>query len=548
MIRFLLELFPRSEFDPALALAAAIAVDQEGAKITKLDTPAHPTAATYWSDWGGTYDNLTTTKIAVFLSGYLDIVTTILDLVFLRRAYLRATDAVFIASGNYYPWQYPRWSTEIGVLEGYSTAVPDPDRPSLDRVNGDRYPVRLEVPSSPIRLSDIISGTALQNATFSFSLFNNDGKFDLTEDRNIFNTPVYILKSDVEKPGYDDFSIIRRGFVDDVSLNSTIFTVKTATLFRTLSEPVCRPITLDRFPDAGDNVDKMMPCAWGEVAIEPIQVADDDYLVCDPDYFTAVVAAYDGDGNLISPGDYTASGGVLRMGPLADVPATVIVQGKADNRIGQIVTTEMQEKSRILFIGGSWDSTEAAVYVAASPRINLAVDSGSMQELVTRCLKSDNAFLVEKSDGRLTLRKWGESYDTVQLAAWQITQPPEKTYMENKYFCSASRVLWTGGEYLDATREPEILQEYRKTQERTFGTDLAELADAEALAGSLLDRLGGRRDTFRVSLGGDCSGINLLDTVELDLVINGRRMSNATEWIVKEVDPAQDVIVIEAKS
>jgi hypothetical protein len=46
-------------------------------------------------------------------------------------------------------------------------------------------------------------------------------------------------------------------------------------------------------------------------------------------------------------------------------------------------------------------------------------------------------------------------------------------------------------------------------------------------------------------VGHDTSEINLLDTIELELHINGRVFSKYDTWIVKEIDPAQDVLILE---
>lgn len=544
MIRFLAEYFRRSEFKPEQSLSVSIAVDQAGVPISKIDCSPHPTAPTYWTDWGGSYDNIETTKIAVFLNGYLDLVESIPDLIFQNLAMLKGTDCVYIASGDRYPWQYPEWQTEISLLEGYSTAVPDPLKPSDDKLDGRRYPVRLDIPSMQIKLSDSISGTALQNATFSISLINNDGFFDTTESDNIFNVPLYILKSIIEKPAYADYHIIRRGFVDDITINYQQMSIKAATVFRSLSDKVCKTITAEAYPDAADNLEKVIPVAWGVVTVEPILIAEEKYLLIDPDYLVSIIEAYDSAGDVIPPEDYHLAGGVMTI--FGDPPEKVKIQAREENTIGEIVTSEIQEKSRILYSSGNWDTLETDSYISTSYKLNLFFDGGTVQDLVVQCLKSDNAFLVEKSDGRLSLRKWGESYGAHNLSAWQITQQPEKSYLENKYYASTVRVKYDGGETVNTSQENKLLELYRKSSERTFETDLALEADAVDLAGTLVSRLGNRADTFKVSLGVDLSGISILDTVTLDLEINKRRLSNNTEWIVKEIDVAQDTMTIEA--
>lgn len=551
MIRFLAEVYRRTEYLPERALAAAVAVDQGGVKVSKIDCTPHPTAATYWTTWGGTYDNPETTRLAVFLTEYLELYSDIADMITADMAMVRGTDCIYIATGDKYPWQYGSWETEISSVDGYASAIPNPASPSDDKLSGVRYPVRLQIPQLSIKLPDIINGSALQNATFSAVLENADGYFDRTDDNNIFNVPFYLLKSAVEDPGLDDFQIVRRGFVDDITVSFSQITIKAATVFRSLTEQACsKSITLAQFPDAGDNVGKLMPLAFGTCECEPIEVGTAQYLICDPDYYVSVSAVYDGDGALVDPGDYTAAAGILTMTG-GDTPERVVFEGSASNKIGQIITDEMAAKSGIRYAASQWDTTETDTYRAGSPKVNIMFDGGTVQDLVTRCLKSDNAFLIEKSDGLLSLREWGETYTNHSLAAWQITQQPEKTYLENKYFCSSVRVLYYGGaEVVDASEERDLIELYRKQQRRDFETDLASGTDATALAASLLSRLGGRPDTFRVALGVDTSAISLLDTVTFaaPLTVNGRQLSPATVYIVKEIDVAQDVILIEAVS
>ena len=62
----------------------------------------------------------------------------------------------------------------------------------------------------------------------------------------------------------------------------------------------------------------------------------------------------------------------------------------------------------------------------------------------------------------------------------------------------------------------------------------------------LLGRFRRRNEIFQVAVGYDTSEINPLDTVELDMDVNGRRFSLHKRWRVREVNPAQDTLKLEA--
>jgi hypothetical protein len=542
MIRFLAEIFERTEFLAECAIAASAQTDQEGRIVSKIDCIEHPTSS-YWLDWGGTYDNPETDKISLYFDGFLSLEPTIADMVFSGNSQFRGGDFVYLAT-DFFPWQYPQTSTEIAIVNGYSTAVADETKPSDDFYGVERYPTRLKIPSLQIKLPDAISGSALQNDTFSFSLINNDGFFDLFENNNFFNVPAYIYKSFVDNPEYSDFTLIRRGFVDNISTTFEDESFSIATVYRSLTQSMVR-IVSDVFPTATENAQEELPVAWGELTgVETIQIDSDKFVVVDPLYINSIDALYDSDGVEIDSADYTFSGGIITM-LTSDDPATADIQAHADNTIGQIITTEIQDKGRILYSSGSWDVAETNEYITASPQVNFIYKSGSVRDMVAEILKSDNAFLIEKSNAKLSIRKWNGGYSEHYIDATSITQRPTRTFVNSKYFNSAVRVVYSGGEVFDDSQEITISEIYRKKQTQKYNTNLANESDAETLAESLLERYGKRAELWQVSLGVDTSSFSLLDTVYLDLEINGRRFTNANVWIIKQIDVAQDVLILE---
>jgi hypothetical protein len=159
------------------------------------------------------------------------------------------------------------------------------------------------------------------------------------------------------------------------------------------------------------------------------------------------------------------------------------------------------------------------------------------------------AFLIQKNDGRFTIRRWGAEYDTHIIPSWQITQSPRRNYnsAQQNYFSSCVVKYLTGNVIFNGN-EIDALEKYsNKNIRKTFETDLFSIYDAQALAEDLSNRFTLMKEEYSVSVGYDTSAINLLDTVELEIKINDRTMSANTMWIVKEVDPAQDTLVLEEK-
>jgi len=549
-VRFLIDLYVRLEWPPELALAAAVAADQCGQNIFKIDC-SRP-SNTYWTNWGGSYDNPKTTNAQIYFTEFLMEVDSILTLLATENSLYVSGDSIYFNT-THYPWQYPADETEIDIVEGYSSAPVDPLNPSNEFIEDTegarvRYPVRLEIPSIVNKLSDPISGAALQS-TFSFSLLNHDGAFDLTRDTNFFNTPVFIRKTNADNPKSEDYTPVRYGLVSNMDVTGESIKITAEDLFRTLDEEVCKTVTAEDYPNAPDNsLDKSIPIAYNGpyYGIDLLEVGTNQYLVCDPDYLVSVDAVYDSDGNSLS---FTVSDGVIFATDADSCDFTAI----STYNIGEIITAEMAAKSELTYAEGIWDVTETDAYLALAHNINLYFDGGDVKSLVKKCLESDNAFLISKNDGRLTLRQWGQTYDSHTIPAWMITKFPTKSYSDRKYYGSSIKVLYDYREasdefnlaYLDDSLEKIIAEQYRKSTLYEFETLLRTEPEAQNLAGRLLSRFGGRHEIYKVYSGYDTSAVNLLDTVNLKLDINGRVLSENTAWIVKEVNVTQDVLTLE---
>jgi hypothetical protein len=415
--------------------------------------------------------------------------------------------------------------------------------PSDDVYGKEHWQVRLEVPSFNIKLSDALS-ELVKYSTFDFTLFNEDGYFDDLESTNFFNGPAYIKKTWIENPEPEDFIPIRYGMVESIKINDKKMTVSCADIFRTLEEPVSK-VVKDVFLNAVKNRDSELPVLYGTATIPLIEI-DTNLYVAGED-ITNVSAVYDKDGNPIS---FTITDSVISAIGANYCKAT----GKTANKIGEVITDIISTKTNVKYIDSFWDLNETNIYIASSPAINILFTGGTVQEAVKKALSSDMVFLIQKNNGRFTLRKWNETYNEIIIENWKITQFPTKNYSEAQKNYLSSCIINYNYNFNSKEYESSLLYNndektaesaYNKLVRKTFNTYLENDTDATVLGDKISSRFSTLRETIQIGVGCDTSTINLLDTIHLDLVINGRTFSKYKKWIVKEINPAQDIMVLE---
>jgi len=548
-VRYLVELTSGADFEPTLATHAVLSGEQLNQKISVLAI-GEPESS-YWRDWGGTYDNLTTPNIEIFFEQFLQRADSREELLVLPNSFYVENDWCVYLNTDLYVWQYFRQVSEIKTTFGFSTAVPNPLEPSNDEIDGVSYPVRFKVPRFSSRgLPDPINGLVLQPA-FTIQLKNGDRFFDNAEVNSFFNTPVVVYKSTVENPTKADFEIVQYGLVDQQSVDSVYFTLKCVDVFRTLTEEVCADITSEQFPNAGDNIDKKMPVAYGVIrGAKLIKVGAGQFIASDPDYLVSVEAVFDNDGKSVS---FTVTDGVIFAG---DEAKTCDFTGLGENRVGEIIVKEVSEKSRFPYVQSVWDIEEVQRYIAVSPRVSVYFERGTVKKFVEEMLKNDSAFFFTKNDGLLTIRMWGLDYSVHQYESWLHMRHPKKTFTDSNYFASSVAIEY-GYNFADkeaekvalySSEELRVVDEYNKFQRKTYETTIDNRDDAETLAYRLFNRLSIRAEMFRAVLASNTAKVNYLDTVILPMVYTDRVYSRKTRWIVRNVDPAQDWLDLEERS
>ena len=560
MINFLAELSLR--FDHELHLTPSNGIPRQN-NVYELDINKAPRES-YWLDWGGEYDNFQGNQIELYLGQFLTKVYSLPALLATENSIYVRGDLTVLVNVPKHPWLYPDQAIEAQNIDYFLYAALNPDNPSNNRIKGANALTRLALPNLTVKLSDNINGITL-NQGFSVSLANSDGYFDDEERWNIHNTPLRLKKTTADNPAYDDFKDIRDGLIENTVTGFEDFQIDVSDKFRSMGNPVCAIISEDRFP--GVEIDekalnKNIPIVYGRKRVKLQKLNEfiyDDKGDNNPsndikharyvaaEYVAQVVGVYDSGGASLAYSLDTATG-IITSDNSAD---TAVVIGYSGNKISDIITDLVARKAGIPTIDANWNALELQRYAETSPRVNAVIESGNVKNAIQAVLKNDMAYFIQQSDGLFTMRKYGAEYATHRIPPWPVTQRPEKTWgtAQDNYFSSCIVNYDRDGDafrsLLYREREAEAEDTYRRLVRRTFDTDLTQEDEAAKLAETLSDRYSRMMQTVRLPVGIDTSSFQLLDRVIFDANINERKFSKGEYFIIKEIDPAQDVLTLE---
>jgi hypothetical protein len=506
-----------------------------------------PPESSYWTDWGGWYDEYQGTQIELYFGRFLQRANTMEEL--LDTPYSLFVDLPMVYFNiTKHPWLYPYYSAEGENAIPFLSSALDPDNPSRNTVRGVPAEVRLEIPNFTVKLSDAVSGITL-NQGFSLELANNDGYFDDDSIWDLFNTPVHLKKAIKENPSYEDFREIRGGYAGSTKTGFDKFSIDVNDKLRSMEEPVCGIIQQADFPGLtliDDAVGKEIPVIYGTKKIDLVKLDEANHYI-GAEYMSSVQAVFDEDGN---PIQYSSSGNVITA---ADAE-TAIITGYTPNNIGEVVKDIVTRKTVLQYNNSNWNLAEVDAYIGMAPVINIAFTSGDVKSAVQDALKSDMAYFIQQADGKFTIRRYGGDYTEHELPAWAVTKKPEKDFdraQENYFSSCLVKYNFTGAdrdtfnEYYYTDMENDAEDRYRKRLVREYETDLVSEDDAKALAQLLGTRYTVMRQRLKLSVGIDTAEMGLLDTVFFDAVINGRKFSGADRFIITEMNPAQDILTLE---
>jgi hypothetical protein len=508
-------------------------------------TGPHPIDS-WWYDWGGYNDIPILNRMQLFIDGHNLITVYSLDDCCNTEysIYDEQTAGMIYINVPIHVWLCESAISTYSIIMYFTSGPKNSNNPSDDIYIDEHWPVRLETPKLTVKLSDVINGLT-KYSTFDFTLFNDDGYFDNIEVDKFFNSPTFIKKTWIDNPTPEDFIPIRYGVVESIKLDDKTMRVSCGDIFRTLEEPVSN-VVKNIFTEAVKNRDENLPVVYGNIKTKVIQI--DEYKFVAGDNITDVSQVFNKDGASVS---FTFSEGIISTDEEIE---SAVVTGNTNNKLGDVVIDIIKSKTNISYVASFWDLDETNMYRINSPAINIQFKGGTVRNAVKEALSSDSVFLIEKNNGRFTLRKWGTTYQKHIIPSWNITKFPTKDYAEaqKNYFSSCS-IAYNydfhedehSDAYLYTAKEKQAIRAYNKKLRKPFETYLTNEADCKLLAEQLTTRFSILRETVKVSIGKDTSEINLLDTVELEMKINERIFSDKINWVVKEIDPAQDTLTLE---
>jgi len=508
-----------------------------------------------------------------------------------------------------HPWLFPAYATESDHVMPFISTALNPTKPSNNKLRNVNAPVRLEIPNFTVKLSDNISGVIL-NQGFVVNLHNNDGYFDHDDTWDLFNTPVRLKKAVVEDPEYADFLEIRSGAAEDTRTTLDMFSIIVADKLRSLEGPVCNVVRQEDYfliallPDVlGRNI----PVVYGEKKINVLKITEtpERYIACEnitalqtlfarddgelPAFlnngiitlnYNAVTGVYDSDDasllfdrftdhlqlrqvnnrypsvsyitdseNNRIPFRYESQTGILKY---AEATAA-LVTGYTSNNVGEIIQDLVTRKTVIQYNNSNWNRGEVESYINMAADVNISFTGGDIKKAIQDVLRNDMAYFIQQMDGRFTIRKYGEQYGYHEIESWTMTQKPDKDYAKAQahYFssCVINYDFQTDDNYkvlLFNEMENDAEDRYRKRLLRTFDTDLFRKTDAQELAELMGTRYTVMRQNIKVGLGIDTTQIELLDTVSILMDVNQRSFSVDQYFTVVEINPAQDILTLEA--
>ena len=537
-----------------------------------IDIRPHPVIPTYWEAWGGTYDNFTGTQIDLYFSRFLIKVNSIDELLITEHALYVRGDYIVFVNLPVHPWLYSDYAANASYTLPFLSAALNYDNPSMNEVRQVQAPVRLTKPQFNIKLSENISGIIL-NQSLSIKLINNDGYFDNDIIWNLFNTPLYLKKAINDNPVYDDFKTIRYSLIENTNTNFKDIVIEAADRLRSMDEPVCDLILQENYSIEIDEtaLNKNIPIVYGTKKInitkinETVEIIDntDDVKIVErkyiiAEYVTELIRVLDRDSNDISF-NYDENTGLVTILPAIDdegkeyMPdaSFALVTGYTNNKIGEIIIDLITRKADVQFNETNWDIPEVERYIDTSYRVNFSIENGNVKTAIQNVLKNEMAYLIEQPDSKFTIRKYGTTYSRHVIQSWILTKTPDKNWKnaQDNYFSSCiinyDKQDDIYKSYLYAENEKEAEKKYRRRRRKTFDTDLYDIKDVVNLAETLTERYTTMKQTIKISVGFDTSEFKLLDLIVCNANINDRNFSDGEYFIIKELDPAQDIMTLE---
>jgi len=550
MIRYLLEYMGETEFN---VYPSPVNDIPKNYNIYYLDLKDYPTENNYWIEWGGYFDNYIGTQLELYYGDrLLRKVYEYEELFLVPYSMLVLPDKALINIPSH-PWHYPD-QKQYGLTMNFflSSSLKD-DNPSYNiiREGLDIAPIKLNIPDFTIKLSESINGIML-NQGLSVSLINNDGFFDNENRWNKFNFPIYLKRAIVNNPIYTDFKIIRSGFIESTNTTFDNFQIDIADKLKSMNRPVCKIITRELFPyvvfdEEKNDINKNIPIIYGTKKTNLLRLNETTFTAAE--YIDTIHKIYDKNNNELSF-SYNKFENIIIT---ENTAVSALITGYPDNKIGEIIINLILNKTDIEFLNTYFDIEETEKYIINSPKINTIINSGNLNSVIQNILKSDMAYFIQKINDKFTIRKYGEFYNEHNIKSWLLTKNkrPRKSYdkANENYFSNCIIKYNFNDDNFESYyfNNDEIAKEKynSKIVNRVFETELIDIEDVKKLAILLSDRYSILKQTVEISVGTNTGNYELLDRINLELNINDREFSQVKTFFIKEINPSQDILILE---
>jgi hypothetical protein len=230
----------------------------------------------------------------------------------------------------------------------------------------------------------------------------------------------------------------------------------------------------------------------------------------------------------------------------------VKVTGYNKTSVGSIIKDLITVKGGLLYSTTYFNILEIDKYMNLPDKdMSILITGGTVNNAVNEVLKNDMAYLIQQSSGKFSIRCYGEIYNSHDLKTEIFTKKPEKDFAkaQENYFSSCLVGYKEDGfntkTYLFSGNENQSVKLYSKRVIKEFNTELTSQIAAKSLAEKLSSRYSKLKSRIKVSVGIDTSDMELLDIIHTNLNINGRLFSGAKDFYIVEINPAQDILVLE---
>ncbi len=261
----------------------------------------------------------------------------------------------------------------------------------------------------------------------SITLTDQENVYANVNKEDVVGVPIWIYYSDKNTLENDDR--IFTGFLNGIKhdRDSVTFNIIQSRLFE--NKPVCKnSISLDDFPDAGDQEGKLKPTAWGDVRKGKLVPVNPDtlttaasgsavLLLADPALgsLRAISKIYDNEDNEVTIDSFDLTACTATITKAADISVSNLkkykwggegydIPGTYNNGL-DIIKHAFFEIARIPFLDSTYDQgqwNEQTTKNSQAVGISIQSDKGFIEELVEPIMTSTQGVLQTLGDGRIS--------------------------------------------------------------------------------------------------------------------------------------------------